>query len=822
MRKLTWCIVITTCIGILTGCNSKHSGNNSKPTTPASIAISFSQQQSAHLLNDKAALNNAAINFEITNTTTGATKAIHESAPDTPQTVACEVGDVVIITNQTASFNDKTDTWSLIGDKTQTITVTQANKNVVFKYSKQPQTAANIAISFHKLQANKSLANSITASNNATINFEITNTTTGATKTIHESAPDTTQTIACEVGDVVTITNDSASFVDQTTTWTLVSGKTQTITVAQANTNVVFNYSNQKISGLVQGWPNYLAMGSITDASTGAPLSPNTNNGLYSFGGTGAGAASGAARPVNAIVKYEGTGLPNDIALDFPLYTVQTISQANQLTTAYQKNYSQIFTATNPVIPVIVIYTVNLSYGNPIADFNSANLKVHFIKLIMAAQRLEANKNANGDSVGSIILNPDFLGKVQQDGGLKDKINAELATSNVQEALKQAVAYIEQSCTYSYKALPAEGNKIDCQVKSYTGTADGLYADLYNNCAYGYYNAAQDWKALADPTKSTPTQCKPGVGTTPPSFSNDLAGWIQATNWIIKNFAPQISFGWQENIWSTNNSSWVHAAASSSDSPANIAKQTADFITGLKIYTGSYKPDFIALDRYEFDDFFDDKYKCNSAADPSCKPCTSNCIQGNQYQKENSYLYNARDWSRYLEFAGAVGKNISAPVMLWQIPGGHMQTVNDIDQRQKNGGTAPNFFFGVGVNDYSQLQSYISNLSIPTDANNKPTQASVIWWEPGKTIIDYLKIGPDSAGSGVYSWSASHLKQAAANKVFAILWGGGNTTGVADLTTEIKNRDGQKVYNGPGDDGGWLSQQIINYYKNPEYLVGSK
>jgi len=59
-----------------------------------------------------------------------------------------------------------------------------------------------------------------------------------------------------------------------------------------------------------------------------------------------------------------------------------------------------------------------------------------------------------------------------------------------------------------------------------------------------------------------------------------------------------------------------------------------------------------------------------------------------------------------------------------------------------------------------------------------------------------------------YNWGKDNgkLTKAAASNVFAILWGGGNTTNV------IKNFSNT-------DDHGWLANKIINYYKNPTPVV---
>ena len=73
------------------------------------------------------------------------------------------------------------------------------------------------------------------------------------------------------------------------------------------------------------------------------------------------------------------------------------------------------------------------------------------------------------------------------------------------------------------------------------------------------------------------------------------------------------------------------------------------------------------------------------------------------------------------------------------------------------------------------------------------------------TYKQYLQSYPYGAGgaSGTYNWSVNNgkLALAASNNVFAIMWGGGQTTNL------IWNLASQ-----PGSDSGRLKQQLINYY----------
>ncbi len=140
------------------------------------------------------------------------------------------------------------------------------------------------------------------------------------------------------------------------------------------------------------------------------------------------------------------------------------------------------------------------------------------------------------------------------------------------------------------------------------------------------------------------------------------------------------------------------------------------------------------------------------------------------------FQFNDHGWDNYMSYAIYVSQGLgNLPVMLWQIPGAHIAIVNDVDTRDALS-TAPNYFFGDPL-----LKADLSNI--------KPALAGY------KTML--LENG--------YNWSSSYqLPKAKECNVFSILWGGGGTTSVGTF---------------PYDDGGWLSNTINKYYKNPVYLT---
>jgi len=90
------------------------------------------------------------------------------------------------------------------------------------------------------------------------------------------------------------------------------------------------------------------------------------------------------------------------------------------------------------------------------------------------------------------------------------------------------------------------------------------------------------------------------AATAPDDIHDDVRGYIQAVNWVTRLVAPEVTFGWQVNLWGVGAANWMY---DSGDEPAVNAKATADYVTALGVFEGDLPPDFLAVDRYEADDF---------------------------------------------------------------------------------------------------------------------------------------------------------------------------------------------------------------------------
>lgn len=487
-------------------------------------------------------------------------------------------------------------------------------------------------------------------------------------------------------------------------------------------TSVNLPFTAKAVTG-VGGWPNYIAMGAVTDDAPGT-------------------ATSLESRPIDAIFKYGGLGGNGDPGqIIYPIFDMETAEQAKTLTNFYSLNG-----ISNSVRPVMVIYTADMSGGTSFTDFEYTNLVMHYINLIMETQKLQSYNE------GSIILNPDLFGTIQQENIL-GQLNTAISTVSLQLALKTAVCFATSTINTIY------GNNLNYEqlYEAILATTDPWSAmSIWNDFQMQYFvNCTVNPKVPS--TISIPT------------FTNDFPGWVQSTNWIIRQFGPDVTFGWQENLWGIGSANWVHANYTSSNLQTEIANPTAATIVSTSAYSGNYIPDFLVFDKYEMD------------AIPGATAI--------------GYLYNSRDWTNVLAYVKSISETLGTiPVMLWQIPGGHLQQVGDIDTRNSNGSTEPDFFFGDTYNPLTNLKPYITAIQLPSSIY-------------GTTNISTYLSMDELGNTGDYTWSLSNLSQAADSHVFAILWGGGNTTSVGSF---------------PSDDGGWLANKIINYYKNPTPISFAK
>lgn len=254
----------------------------------------------------------------------------------------------------------------------------------------------------------------------------------------------------------------------------------------------------------------------------------------------------------------------------------------------------------------------------------------------------------------------------------------------------------------------------------------------------------------------------------PSTVTETLTGYVQAVNWLISTVAPEATFGWQANLWGVGSSGWIYDKNDASVSVTN-GKNTAAYIKALHMYDGEYAPDFLAIDRYEADDF---------------------TVRG--YTK--GYCYGPREWARFFDFARTVALELKVPVMPWQIPASRIpraasDTVATGSLESDHWGTGGTYIFGdPGIgSDLENIHHVVREIELDP-------------LEQHKTVEELFK-SAEPFDLGVPSWGDFPLRG-----IFTVLFGGGQTTGVV---TSI------------GKTGNWTQEKISEYMEGPIPLTST-
>ncbi|MEG1002310.1 cellulose binding domain-containing protein [Clostridium sp.] len=145
-----------------------------------------------------------------------------------------------------------------------------------------------------------------------------------------------------------------------------------------------------------------------------------------------------------------------------------------------------------------------------------------------------------------------------------------------------------------------------------------------------------------------------------PIFENNVKGLVEAINYTVDKYYKEAYFGWQFNIWSYSsheipNQGLLHKTESlgwdaGREFIKQVAKETADYYYSAGIT--SYGADFISIDKYGLDGAFES----GAAEDP----------------EKSKWFWNADIWNNYLLYTETLHKETKLPVVLWQIPVGHI------------------------------------------------------------------------------------------------------------------------------------------------------
>lgn len=431
---------------------------------------------------------------------------------------------------------------------------------------------------------------------------------------------------------------------------------------------------------------------------------------------------------LDAIFKYSGNGSGDRGAVIDPTVTVQTMLQARQIE---QLNNID-------VMPTMVVYTANASGGGvgaeDITDYT--NLVKHYQNLIRMTAQMQVNKDAEHPSPATIVLNADLLGEWQK--GWDTHFKQAFGTPGAWTQVQVTQALVE--------AIDKEANY---QITSLSGSVHTI-------------NSLYDLTAIKQELQA--------------NLANNIKGWVQSQNFVIKRFSPDVPFSWLVNLWNPGSANWAHNQFSGLEAVWNGASRSvAKFIDDIGAYEdNAYRPDFLTFDKYERDGFSPDGIA--------------------------NYAFGAKEWDNYLNYVKQVTDHLDSPAMIWQIPGGHMATNSedigqyDLANHSASGGS---YFMGdknIGSN-INNIRSSVLNLALNGSVYDGATSVKAL-----------LEQTPE------HDWGQNRLRQSAYSNVFSILWGGGSTTGVVPINT-----------NGSGDNN-WLKNKVADYHERgqvPLYHVST-
>jgi hypothetical protein len=267
-----------------------------------------------------------------------------------------------------------------------------------------------------------------------------------------------------------------------------------------------------------------------------------------------------------------------------------------------------------------------------------------------------------------------------------------------------------------------------------------------------------------------------------PSFPNTLAGLVQSVNYTIHKYGTTPYFGWEFSLWaspgitigipSTGLMRLTDSMGISAGRQALVTETNQIVNYYMTAGVTSYSANFVSVDKYGYD----------AGSSSPDNPTAS------------TWFWNADHWNNYLLFASTLHTGSGLPVILWQIPQGHINTSQASDPYPGSGGVFP----------------ALPNTSTKYE-DSAPTFFLGDTFTPGSsTRFSYFATnqGGDSAitsaGSSTVTWG-SHIAAAKASGVISILFG----PGVGDSTDGVGT---------PAADSYWWITAVQRYYSAPVSL----
>jgi hypothetical protein len=162
---------------------------------------------------------------------------------------------------------------------------------------------------------------------------------------------------------------------------------------------------------------------------------------------------------------------------------------------------------------------------------------------------------------------------------------------------------------------------------------------------------------------------------------------------------------------------------------------------------------------------------------------------------------NAAHWSNYLLYVQTIRQSLNLPAVLWQIAVGHLNSTRTPSPTYWNAsGVFPDLDNVTSEQDEDSASTFFYGDSFVSSGNNLSFYSS----NPGNDP----KI---SVNGSTITWG-SHISDAAAAGIVAILFGAGTGTGTYGVPEMVGTNQ-----TGPGDFGYWVTR-TQSYLSNPTPL----
>ncbi|MGB8451915.1 MAG: chitobiase/beta-hexosaminidase C-terminal domain-containing protein [Anaerocolumna sp.] len=268
--------------------------------------------------------------------------------------------------------------------------------------------------------------------------------------------------------------------------------------------------------------------------------------------------------------------------------------------------------------------------------------------------------------------------------------------------------------------------------------------------------------------------------TADPVFPDTLSGLVKAINYTINKYAPNAYFGWQFNLWaspgittgipSTGLMRITDSQGITNGRQAIVSESKEIYKYYSKAGVSSYGADFVSIDKYGLD------AGISSPSNPSA----------------STWFWNLDHWNNYLLFNKTLHQESGLPVILWQIPVGHIN--QSTSENPYNHGTFP---------DLGNTNQHYED--------SAPTFFLGDTFTTSGTRFNYFSTnqGSDSkltVSGNQITWN-SHAREAADAGIISVLFG----AGVGNSTDGVGS---------PPTDSYWWITKVQNYFNNPEPLSG--